>query len=138
MKYWLVKSEPDVWSWDDQLNAKNQTTHWDGVRNAQASNSLKAMKVGDRCLFYHSNKQRAVVGIVEVVKEFYPDPSDKTGRFGMVDVKAVEPLPEPVTLKQVKAEESLAHLGLVRQPRLSVMPIDAKAFKQIIRMSKQT
>ncbi|MEX0652906.1 MAG: EVE domain-containing protein [Phycisphaeraceae bacterium] len=135
MKYWLVKSEPDVWSWDDQVNAKNQTTHWDGVRNAQASNNLKAMKVGDRCLFYHSNKQRAVVGIVEVVREFYPDPGDKTGRFGMVDVKAVEPLAEPVTLKQVKAEPALEHLALVRQPRLSVMPVDAKAFKHIIRMS---
>lgn len=134
MKYWLVKSEPDVWSWDDQTAAKGQTTHWDGVRNAQASNNLKAMKLGDRCLFYHSNKERAVVGIVEVVREFYPDPGDKAGRFGMVDVKAVEPLPGPVTLKQIKADEAFSHLALVRQPRLSVMPIDAKAYRQIVRM----
>ncbi|MFA9478993.1 EVE domain-containing protein [Phycisphaerales bacterium AB-hyl4] len=135
MKYWLVKSEPDVWSWDDQCKAKNQTTHWDGVRNAQASNNLKAMSKGDRCLFYHSNKERAVVGIVEVVKEFYPDPGDESGRFGMVDVKAVEPLKNPVTLKQIKAEPAFEQLALVRQPRLSVMPVDAKSFKQIIRMS---
>ncbi|MEX0885299.1 MAG: EVE domain-containing protein [Phycisphaeraceae bacterium] len=132
MKYWLVKSEPDTWSWQDQIDAK--TTHWDGVRNHQASNNLKAMSKGDRALFYHSGKAREVVGIVEVTREYYPDPSDKSERFGMVDVKAVKALPEPVTLKAIKAEPKLAELALVRQPRLSVMPVDAAAWKRICAM----
>jgi len=136
MKYWLIKTEPGTWSWDDQMAAPKKTTHWDGVRNAQASNNLKAMKKGDRCLFYHSVTDKAVVGIVEVVKEYYPDPRDESGRFGMVDVKAVKPFTEPVTLKDVKAEPSLAEIALVRQSRLSVMPLDAKSYKKICKMGK--
>src|SRR5207302_1439427 len=96
MNYWLVKSEPSAWSWDDQVRAG--TTNWNGVRNAQATNNLKAMRKGDRAFFYHSNEGKEIVGIVEIVHEFYPDPKDATGRFGMVDVKALEKLPRPVTL----------------------------------------
>ncbi len=132
MKYWLVKSEPETWSWQDQLDAK--TTEWDGVRNAQAANNLKAMSKGDRALFYHSGKQRQVVGVVEVMREAYPDPGDEAGRFVMVDVKAVTTLPEPVSLKQIKQDAKLAHLALVRQPRLSVMPVDVAAYKRICAM----
>jgi len=132
MAYWLVKSEPGTWSWDDQV--RDKTTHWDGVRNYQASNNMKAMKIGDRAFFYHSVNEKRIVGIVEVVKEYYPDPSDKSGRFGMVDVKAVEPLPNPVTLADIKADERLAELGLVRQSRLSVRPVDAKSWKIICKM----
>jgi len=132
MAYWLVKSEPGTWSWDDQV--RDKTTHWDGVRNYQASNNMKAMKIGDRAFFYHSVNEKRIVGIVEVVKEYYPDPSDKSGRFGMVDVKAVEPLPNPVTLADIKADERLAELGLVRQSRLSVSPVDAKSWKIICKM----
>lgn len=129
MNYWLIKSEPGTWSWDDQV--RKGVEHWDGVRNYQASNNLKAMKVGDRCFFYHSVNEKRIVGIVEVVKEYYPDHTDPKGRFGMVDVKAVEPLPRPVTLAEIKADERLAELPLVRQSRLSVMPIDAESWRII-------
>ncbi len=136
MNYWLVKSEPNTWSWDDQLEAKGKRTHWDGVRNHQASNNMKAMKKGDRALFYHSGKDRQIVGIVEIVKEYYPDPTDEKGKFGMVDVKAVETLPEPVSLKDVKADERLKDIALVRQSRLSVMPIDKDSWKILCKMGK--
>jgi predicted RNA-binding protein with PUA-like domain len=126
MAYWLVKSEPGVWSWTQQAAAG--TTFWDGVRNHQAANNLKAMRTGDLALFYHSGDEKAIVGIVEVVREYYPDPSDPSGRFGMVDVRAVRPLEEPVPLARIKAEDSLAHVALVRQSRLSVMPIDDRAW----------
>jgi predicted RNA-binding protein with PUA-like domain len=129
MNYWLVKSEPGAWSWDDQV--KKGVEHWDGVRNYQASNNMKAMKIGDRAFFYHSVNEKRIVGIVEVVKEYYPDHTDKKGRFGMVDFKTVKPLESPVTLQQVKDDERLNHLALVRQSRLSVMPIDAEAWKLI-------
>jgi predicted RNA-binding protein with PUA-like domain len=132
MAYWLMKSEPGAWSWDDQVKAR--TTHWDGVRNYQASNNMKAMKKGDRCFFYHSVNEKQVVGIVEVVKEYYPDHTDPSGRFGMVDVKAVEPFKTPVTLQQFKEDDRLNHLALVKQSRLSVMPIDAKAWKLVCKM----
>lgn len=121
MAYWLVKSEPGTWSWDDQV--RDGTAEWDGVRNYQAANNLKAMKVGDRAFFYHSVNEKQIVGIVEVVKEYYPDPSDESGRFGMVDFKAVKPVARPVTLAQIKAEPRLEGIALVRQSRLSVMPI---------------
>ena len=136
MNYWLVKSEPETWSWDDQLAAKGKRTHWDGVRNHQASNFMKEMKKGDRALFYHSGSERQVVGIVEIVKTFYPDPSDETGKFGMVDVKAVEALRKPVTLKQVKADARLKDILLGRNSRLSVMAIDEDAYKAIVDMAK--
>lgn len=132
MAYWLVKQEPSAWSWDDHVKAG--TTEWNGVRNHQASNNLKAMKNGDRALMYHSVKEKQVVGILEVVKEYYPDPSDKTGRFGMVDFKALHPVKTPVTLEQIKAEPRLSQLALVRQSRLSVMPIDAGSWKIICKM----
>ena len=134
MKYWLMKSEPGAWSWDDQVKAGKKGAEWDGVRNYQASNNMKAMKKGDRAFFYHSVNEKRVVGIVEVVKEYYPDPSDASGRFGMVDVAAVAPVPSPVTLADIKAEERLADLPLIKQSRLSVMPIDAKSWKLICKM----
>ncbi len=121
MAYWLVKSEPGTWSWDDQV--RDGTAEWDGVRNYQAANNLKAMKIGDRAFFYHSVNEKQIVGIVEVVKEYYPDPSDESGRFGMVDFKAIKPVTKPVSLAQIKAEPRLEGIALVRQSRLSVMPI---------------
>lgn len=126
MAYWLVKSEPETWSWADQERAG--TTHWDGVRNHQAANSLKAMQPGDLALFYHSGRAREIVGVVRVVRGWYPDAADADGRFGMVDVTAVRPLPTPVPLAAIKAEARLAQLALVRQSRLSVMPVDAEAW----------
>jgi predicted RNA-binding protein with PUA-like domain len=132
MAYWLVKSEPATYSWEQMQ--KDGRTFWNGVRNAQASNNLKAMKTGDRAFFYHSGEERAVVGTVEIVKEYYPDPSDSSGRFGMVDVKAGAPLATPVTLAAIKADPALGDLLLVRQSRLSVMPIPAPAWKTICKM----
>ena len=129
MNYWLVKSEPGAWSWDDHV--KKKVEHWDGVRNYQACNNMKAMKLGDKAFFYHSVNEKQVVGTLEVVKEYYPDPSDKSERFGMVDFKALKPLKTPVTLQQVKDDPRLESLALVRQSRLSVMPIDAKSWKII-------
>ena len=132
MAYWLIKTEPGAWSWDDQVRAG--TAEWDGVRNHQAANNLKAMKAGDRAFFYHSVNEKRIVGIVEVVREYYPDPSDASGRFGMVDVKAVAPLARPVGLAEIKAEPRLADLALVRQSRLSVMPVDAAQWRLICAM----
>lgn len=132
MAYWLVKSEPKAWSWQDHVTAG--TTHWDGVRNRQAVNHLTAMAVGDRAFFYHSGAERRIVGIVEVVRTYYPDPSDASGRFGMVDLRVVEALPRPVALGEVKNEPRLAHLALVRQGRLSVMPIDDEAWRLLCAM----
>jgi predicted RNA-binding protein with PUA-like domain len=121
MKYWLVKSEPFKWSWNQQV--EKGVEQWDGVRNYQASNNLKAMKIGDLAFFYHSNEGKEIVGIVEVVKEYYPDPSDEKGRFGMVDFKAVKPLKNPVTLAEIKALKSLQGMALLKQSRLSVSPV---------------
>ena len=126
MAYWLVKTEPGAWSWQQQV--KTGTTAWDGVRNHQAANNLKAMRVGDRAFFYHSGEERQIVGIVEIVRPYYPDPGDPTGRFGMVDVRTVAALPHPVTLAAIKEDPRLQHLALVRQSRLSVMPIDDDAW----------
>ena len=136
MPHWLIKSDPDAWSWDDQTKAK--TTQWDGVRNHQAANNLKAMKNGDLALFYHSVIGKQVVGIVQVTREYRPDPSDKTGRFGMVDVKAVRPFKNPVPLAAIKAELRLADLPLIRQSRLSVMPVTAAHYKLICKMGNTT
>ncbi|MEL0105660.1 MAG: EVE domain-containing protein [Rhodospirillales bacterium] len=129
MKYWLVKSEPNAWSWEDHV--KKRIEPWDGVRNHQACNNMKEMKKGDKAFFYHSVNEKQVVGTLEVVKEYHPDPTDKTGKFGMVSFKALKPLETPVTLQQVKDDPRLEHLALVRQSRLSVMPIDAKSWKII-------
>jgi predicted RNA-binding protein with PUA-like domain len=132
MQYWLVKSEPESWSWDDQVRVGVEG--WNGVRNYQAANNMKAMKLGDRAFFYHSVKEKSIVGIVEVVREYYPDASDPTGRFVMVDFKAVKPLPKPVSLADIKGEPRLAELALLKQSRLSVMPIDAASWKIISAM----
>lgn len=134
MAYWLVKSEPSAWSWDDQL--RDGTTFWDGVRNYQASNNMKEMKIGDLCFFYHSVKEKQIVGIVEVVKEYYPDHTDESGRFGMVDVKAVKPMEKFVTLADIKAEPRLSELALVRQSRLSVVPVNDEEWKIICAMGE--
>lgn len=130
MAYWLIKTEPHVWSWDDQV--RHGVTSWEGVRNYQARNNLKAMKGGDLALFYHSGNDRQIMGIVEVIKPYYPDPTDPTGRFGMVDVKTVKPLNRPVTLTEIKNDPRLHALALVRQSRLSVMPIDDIAWKILV------
>jgi len=121
MARWLLKSEPFKYSWERMV--ADGTTHWDGVRNHQAANNLKAMKIGDRAFFYHSNEGMEVVGIVEIAREYYPDPSDPAGRFGMVDVRAVMPVKAPVTLKTMKADPLLQGMALVRQSRLSVCPV---------------
>ena len=132
MAYWLVKTEPNSWSWQQQLEAG--TTNWDGVRNRQATNNLKAMAVGDRAFFYHSGRERRIVGIVEVVRAYYPDPADRSGRFGMVDLRVVEALPRPVGLAEIKETAALGGIALVRQGRLSVMPIDDEAWRLLCAM----
>ncbi len=133
MAYWLFKSEPGAWSWDDQVKAG--TAEWDGIRNYQADNNMKAMKVGDRAFFYHSVDERTIVGVVEVAREHYPDPTDAKGRFGMVDVTAVMPVTSPVTLADIKAEPALADFALVRQSRLSVVPVARAVWKLLCKMA---
>ena len=133
MAYWLMKSEPSAYSWDQLV--KDGRTNWSGVRNYQAANNLKAMKPGDRAFFYHSNEGLDVVGIMEIVKAASPDPRDKAGRFVMVDVKPVGPVKTPVTLAAIKAEPKLKDLGLVKQSRLSVSPVSADEWKLICKMA---
>ena len=133
MKYWLLKSEPDAWSWDNQV--KEGASMWDGVRNYQARNNLKEMKKNDLCFFYHSVTERSIVGIVKVVKEYYPDPTDKTERFVVVDVKATKKLKNPVSLDQIKENNKLKDIALVKQSRLSVMPLKKTEWDIIIKMS---
>ena len=133
MKYWLLKSEPGAWSWDNQV--KEGASMWDGVRNYQARNNLKEMKKNDLCFFYHSVTERSIVGIVKVVKEYYPDPTDITGRFVVVDVKATKKLKNPVTLDQIKEHSKLQDIALVKQSRLSVMPLKKTEWDIIIKMS---
>ena len=133
MKYWLLKSEPDAWSWDNQV--KEGASMWDGVRNYQARNNLKEMKKNDLCFFYHSVTERSIIGIVKVVKEYYPDPTDKTGRFVVVDVKAIKKLKNPVSLDQIKENSKLSDIALVKQSRLSVMPLKKTEWDIIIKMS---
>ena len=133
MKYWLLKSEPEAWSWDNQV--KEGASMWDGVRNYQARNNLKEMRKNDLCFFYHSVTERSIVGIVKVVKEHYPDPTDKTGRFVVVDVKAIKKLENPVSLDQIKENKKLKNIALIKQSRLSVMPIQIKEWEEIIKLS---
>ena len=135
MPYWLLKSEPSVYSWDHLV--KDGRTHWNGVRNHQAAANLKAMKPGDQAFFYHSNEGKEIVGIVEIVKEAYPDPTDETGKFVMVDVKALKPLKTPVTLAAMKATPALKDMALLRQSRLSVCPVGAAEWKGIIKISEK-
>ena len=134
MAYWLVKSEPVKWSWDAQVGAGAKGTHWDGVRNHSAKLSLMAMELGEQAFFYHSNEGKAVVGIVEVIKKFYPDPSDPSGKFGMVDFRAVKPFKTPVTLDAIKQESKLVKMVLVNNSRLSVQPVAADEWKLVCKM----
>ena len=134
MAYWLFKSEPSSWSWDDQVAAGAKGTTWNGVRNHQAKQNLMAMKRGDQGFFYHSNEGKAVVGIVEVIKEYSPDPTDETGKFGMVDIKAVKPFTRPVTLDAIKAEGALKTMALVNNSRLSVQPVTEAEWARVCRM----
>ena len=131
-----MKSEPDVWSIDQQKKAGLKGSPWDGVRNYQAAKNLKSMKMGDLCFFYHSNIGKEIVGIVEVIKEAYLDKTDKSGRFVAVTVQFKKKLPKPVTLETIKKNKELAHLSLIKQSRLSVMPIDYKSWKILNNMSK--
>lgn len=133
MNYWLVKSEPFKWSWD--MHVKKGVQGWDGVRNYQASNNMKAMKIGDRAFFYHSNEGKEIVGIVEVVGEYHPDPTDESGKFGMVDFKAVEPVKNPVTLARIKDTPALKDMALLKQSRLSVSPVTKKEWDLILKMA---
>jgi predicted RNA-binding protein with PUA-like domain len=121
MAHWLYKSEPGTWSWDDHVKAS--VTHWDGVRNFQAASNMKKMAVGDRGFFYHSGETREIVGVVEVVRTWYPDPKDETGKFGLVDLKVVGPMPKPVSLTEIKQDPALAEMVLVKNSRLSVQPV---------------
>ncbi|MDB3975134.1 EVE domain-containing protein [Candidatus Pelagibacter sp.] len=136
MKYWLMKSEPDVWSIDQQKKAGSKGAPWDGVRNYQAAKNLKSMIKGDLCFFYHSNIGKEIVGIVEVIKEAYLDKTDKSGRFVAVTVKFKDKLSSPITLEDIKKSKELSHLALIKQSRLSVMPIDSKSWKILNKMSK--
>ena len=129
MAYWLLKSEPETWSWDDQV--KKGVESWNGVRNHQANKNMKTMKVGDKAFFYHSGAERSIVGIVEIVCEHYPDPTDPTGKFGMVDVKALQPVPRPVTLAQIKESGRFGDLMLVRHSRLSVSPVSEEHWRAL-------
>ena len=136
MQYWLMKSEPDVWSIDQQKKAGAKGTPWDGVRNYQAAKNLKNMKKGDLCFFYHSNIGKEIVGIVEVIKEAYLDKTDKSGRFVAVTVKFKDKLSSHITLEDIKKSKELSHLALIKQSRLSVMPVDSKSWKILNKMSK--
>jgi len=131
MAYWLFKSEPDTWSWEQQVARGDAGEHWNGVRNHVAKQNMMAMKVGDRGFFYHSNQGKAIVGIVEVIRPYYPDHTDPTGKFGMVDIKAVEPLPRPVTLEEAKHEPRLKDMVLVNNSRLSVQPVSAAEWRVV-------
>ena len=135
MAYWLFKSEPGAWSWDDQVRKGAEGEGWNGVRNHQAANNMKAMQVGDRGFFYHSVDEKRIVGIVEVIETYHPDPTDASGRFGMVTIKAVEPVKTPVTLADIKAEPRLEGFALVRQSRLSVVPVTDEQWALIRRMA---
>jgi len=131
--FWLLKSEPNTWSWEDQI--KSKIDMWDGVRNYQARNNLMKMKKKDLCFFYHSVSEKSIVGIVEVVKEHYPDPTDKKNTFVVVDVKAIKKLKHPVSLDEIKNNKKLKNIALIKQSRLSVMPITKSEWKEILKIS---
>ena len=136
MKYWLLKSEPDAWSVDQQIKAGSKGANWDGVRNYQAANNLKSMRKGDLCFFYHSNIGKEIVGIVEVIKTAFIETTDKKKKFVAVKVRFKNKLKTPVTLENIKKNKDLSHLALIKQSRLSVMPVDYKSWKIINNMSK--
>ena len=135
MSYWLFKSEPSTWSWKD--HEKKGTEHWDGVRNYQANNNMKKMKIGDLGFFYHSVNEKKIIGIVEVVKEHYPDHTDKSGRFGMVDLKGVSRGKKPVTLSEIKDNPRLSDMVLVKNSRLSVQPVSDSEWAEVCRMAEE-
>ena len=135
MQYWLMKSEPDVWSIDQQKKVGAKGAPWDGVRNYQAAKNLRSMRKGDLCFFYHSNIGKEIVGIVEVIKESFLDKTDKSGRFVAVQVKYKDILKKSVTLEDIKKNRALSHLSLIKQSRLSVMTIDSKSWKILYKMS---
>ncbi len=138
MNFWLFKSEPNTWSWDDQVKKGAVGEHWDGVRNYQASNNMKKMKVGDLGFFYHSVKEKRIIGIVKVIKEYYPDHTDRKNIFGMVDLVAVKKLNEFVTLDQIKNTKELLNMPLVKQSRLSVSPVSKAEWEIILKLGKTT
>ena len=138
MNFWLFKSEPNTWSWDDQVKKGEVGENWDGVRNYQASNNMKKMKIGDLGFFYHSVKERRIIGIVKVIKEYYPDHTDKKKIFGMVDLVAVKKLNEFVTLDQIKNTKELLNMPLVKQSRLSVSPVSKTEWKLILKLGQTT
>jgi predicted RNA-binding protein with PUA-like domain len=136
MNYWLMKSEPSTWSWQNQLDRGDAGEGWDGVRNYQASNNMKAMEIGDLAFFYHSVNEKQIVGIAEVIQLYHPDPTDASGRFGMVTIRAVKSMQVPVTLAQIKADDRLQDMALVRQSRLSVTPVSADQWAIIMAMGE--
>ena len=136
MAYWLLKSEPGTWSWEDQIKKGDEGEGWDGVRNYQASNNMKKMEIGDLAFFYHSVSEKSIVGIVEIIEKYQPDPTDLSGRFGMVVVKALKSFNSPVSLSDIKSNQDLQDISLVKQSRLSVMPIIERHWEIILKMGK--
>ena len=134
MQYWLLKTEPEDWSWNQQVESGNKGAEWNGVRNFQASKNLKNMKVGDKCFFYHTGKIRSIIGIVEIIKEAFPDETDK--KFVSVVVKALYPLKREVSLQEIKKNKDFRDFSLVKQSRLSVMKVNLKYWKKILKMGK--
>tara|TARA_B100001939_G_scaffold142837_1_gene123610 strand:- start:375 stop:794 length:420 start_codon:yes stop_codon:yes gene_type:complete len=136
MSYWLLKSEPGTWSWDDQLKKGDEGEGWDGVRNYQASNNMKKMEIGDLAFFYHSVNEKSIVGIVSIIEKYQDDPTDKTGRFGMVVVKAIKSFTKSVSLSEIKSNQKLQGISLIKQSRLSVMPITKEHWDIILEMGE--
>ena len=138
MAYWLLKSEPGTWSWDDQLKKGDEGENWDGVRNYQASNNMKKMEIGDLAFFYHSVNEKSIVGIVSIIEKYQDDPTDKTGRFGMVVVKAIKSFTKSVSLSEIKSNQKLQGISLIKQSRLSVMPITKEHWDIILEMGEMS
>ena len=136
MSYWLLKSEPGTWSWHDQLKKGDEGEGWDGVRNYQASNNMKKMEIGDLAFFYHSVSEKSIVGIVSIIEKYQNDPTDKTGRFGMVVVKAIKSFTKSVSLSEIKSNQKLQGISLIKQSRLSVMPITKEHWDIILEMGE--
>ena len=136
MKYWLLKTEPEEWSWQQQIKSGNKGAEWNGVRNFQAAKNLKNMKIGDKCFFYHTGKEKKIVGIVKIIKEHFLDKTDKTHKFVSVTVKALTAFKRAVKLAEIKQNRDFVDLTLVRQSRLSVMDVDLKSWKKICKMGK--
>ena len=136
MAYWLLKSEPGTWSWDDQLKKGDEGEGWDGVRNYQASNNMRKMEIGDLAFFYHSVSEKSIVGIVSIIEKYQDDPTDKTGRFGKVVVKAIKSFTKSVSLSEIKSNQKLQEISLIKQSRLSVMPISKEHWDIILEMGE--